>query len=51
MQHHKYSLYDIESMMPWERQAYVILLNNYIEEEKEMMRLDQLQPRNSRTRR
>ena len=34
MQHHKYSLTEIENMMPWERDIYVALLNQYIEEEK-----------------
>ena len=33
MQHHKYSLADIENMMPWEREVYVTLLTQYIEEE------------------
>jgi hypothetical protein len=33
MQHHKYSLTDLENMMPWEREVYVGLLQNYIEEE------------------
>ena len=33
MQHHKYSLTEIENMMPWERDIYVSLLNQYIEEE------------------
>ena len=35
MQHHKYSLSDIENMLPWERDLYVNLLINYLEEEKE----------------
>ena len=35
MQHHKYSLEDIENMMPWEREVYVTLLTQYIEEENE----------------
>jgi hypothetical protein len=35
MQHHKYSLTEIENMMPWERDIYVALLNQYIEEENE----------------
>jgi len=35
MQHHKYSLTEIENMMPWERDIYVTLLQNYIEEENE----------------
>jgi len=33
MQHHKYSLGDIENMIPWERDVYVGLLKNYIEQE------------------
>lgn len=35
MQHHKYNLYDIENMMPWERDIYVTLLKNWIEEEEQ----------------
>ena len=34
MQHHKYSLTEIENMMPWEREVYVNLLRNYLEAEK-----------------
>jgi len=33
MQHHKYSLTELENMMPWEREKYVTLLSQYIEEE------------------
>ena len=33
MQHHKYSLTEIENMMPLERDIYLGLLNQYIEEE------------------
>ena len=33
MQHHKYSLTEVENMMPWERDIYLALLNQYIEEE------------------
>ena len=33
IQHHKYSLTEIEDMMPWERDIYVGLLNQYVEEE------------------
>jgi len=35
MQHHKYSLTEIESMIPWERDVYVNLLVNHIKEENE----------------
>jgi hypothetical protein len=34
MQYHKYSLWEIENMMPWERDVYVALLQNHLEEEK-----------------
>ena len=33
MQFHKYSLTEIENMMPWERDIYVGLLNQWVEEE------------------
>ena len=34
MQHHKYSLSEVENMMPWERDIYVELLKQHIEEQK-----------------
>ena len=34
MQHHNYSLSDLENMMPWEREIYVDMLINHIKEEK-----------------
>ena len=33
MQHHKYSLTELENMIPWEREVYISLLKQYIEEE------------------
>lgn len=33
VQHHKYSLTEIENMIPWEREIYIALLKQYIEEE------------------
>ena len=33
MQFHKYSLTEIENMMPWERDIYLTLLKQHIEEE------------------
>jgi len=33
MQHHNYSLSDIETMMPWEREIYVDMLIKHIKEE------------------
>lgn len=41
MHHHKYSLSELESMMPWEKFVYLDLLKNLIKEENERMR-DQL---------
>ena len=35
MQHHNYSLSDIENMMPWEREIYVQMLIEHLKEEKE----------------
>ena len=34
MQYHKYSLTEIENMVPWERDIYVGLLQSHLEEEK-----------------
>jgi hypothetical protein len=36
MQHHNYSLSDIENMIPWERDIYVSMLVEYIEKENEL---------------
>ena len=33
IQYHKYSLTEIENMMPWEREIYLALLQQYIEDE------------------
>ncbi len=44
MQYHKYSLTEIENMMPWERDIYVALLQQHLEEEK----LKQQQQANAR---
>jgi len=35
MQYHKYSLNEIENMIPWERDIYVSFLNEYVEEERQ----------------
>ena len=34
VQYHKWSLTELENMMPWEREIYIGLLINYLEEEK-----------------
>lgn len=38
MQHHKYSLAELEAMIPWERDIYVNLLIQHIEEENEKIK-------------
>jgi hypothetical protein len=35
MQHHNYSLKELENMVPWEREIYLGLLLNYLKEERE----------------
>ena len=35
MQHHKYSLTELENMMPWEREIYMGLLAQWVKEENE----------------
>ena len=37
MQFHKYSLTELENMLPWEREIYVMLLINYLEEENKRL--------------
>ena len=41
MQHHKYSLTELENMIPWEREVYVNLLSNFIKEENDRIKLKQ----------
>ena len=35
MQHHNYSLTELENMIPWEREIYIGLLMQYLKEEEE----------------
>ena len=41
MQHHKYSLTELENMVPWERDIYVGILNEHIREENERLKQQQ----------
>jgi hypothetical protein len=45
MQHHKYSLTEIENMLPWEREIYISLLIQYMKEENERIKQQQMQNR------
>jgi len=46
MQHHDWSLEEIESMMPWEREVYILQLQKWLEDEKK-----RIEARNSRMKR
>ena len=37
MQHHNYSLEELENMVPWEREIYIGLLMKYLQDEREQM--------------
>jgi len=41
MQHHHYSLTEIEGMIPWEREIYVAMLIEYVREENERIKQEQ----------
>lgn len=45
MQHHKYSLTELENMLPWEREIYVGLLIQYLDEENEKLKQQKLAKR------
>jgi len=38
IQHHKWSLTELENMLPYERQIYVMLLQQWIKEENDRMK-------------
>jgi hypothetical protein len=37
MQHHKYSLTELDNMLPWEREIYVTLLIEHVKKENERL--------------
>lgn len=39
MHHHKYSLTELENMLPWEREIYVSLIIDFIKNENEKLRM------------
>jgi hypothetical protein len=45
MQYHKYTLLDLENMIPFERDLYVTMLIDYIEKENERIQQAQNTPR------
>ena len=40
IQHHGWSLTELENMIPYERQVYVSLLQNWVKEENERIRAE-----------
>ena len=38
MQHHQYSLTELENMMPWEREIYIQMVSNHVEKENERIK-------------
>ena len=42
MQHHNYSLTELENMMPWEREIYLGLLQKFINEENERIEKEKM---------
>jgi len=43
MQNHKYSLTELELMIPWEREIYMTMLIQELKEQKEEMQRQQMQ--------
>tara|TARA_R110002072_G_scaffold1322_21_gene11041 strand:- start:14749 stop:14880 length:132 start_codon:yes stop_codon:yes gene_type:complete len=41
MQEHKYSLTELDNMMPWEREIYITLLIQHVEEENDRIKAQQ----------
>ena len=48
MQHHNYSLGDIENMMPWEREIYVQMVIEYIKDENKRREEEQARQRSNK---
>tara|TARA_B100000809_G_C14935361_1_gene458410 strand:- start:228 stop:365 length:138 start_codon:yes stop_codon:yes gene_type:complete len=40
IQHHKWSLTELDNMIPFERQIYIILLQNWVKEENDRVRAE-----------
>jgi hypothetical protein len=45
MQHHNYSLSELNDMLPWEREVYVAMLKEHIKEENERLKRQRQQRR------
>jgi hypothetical protein len=38
MQHHRWSLTEVDGMMPWEKHIYVDMLNDWVREQEDLAR-------------
>ena len=38
MQHHKYSLTELDNLLPWEKEVYINLLSEFLKEEERRMK-------------
>ena len=43
MQHHKWSISEIEEMMPWERQVYIDLLKDWIKQKEQEIKEQEME--------
>jgi hypothetical protein len=48
MQHHKYSITELENMIPFERDVYILLLSQHIQEENQRIQQQQQQAKGRR---
>ena len=48
MQHHKYSLTELENIMPWEREVYMGLLMQWVKEENERIEKERAKQKQQR---
>lgn len=46
MQHHNYSLSELENMLPWEREVYVAMIVDYIKKENDRLKILQQNQKN-----
>lgn len=50
MEHHHYSLTEIDMMMPWEREIYLTMLLDHMKEQREEQQRRQMQMQSGRRR-
>ncbi|NBW53612.1 MAG: hypothetical protein EBR39_06815 [Betaproteobacteria bacterium] len=48
IKHHNFNVTELENMLPWERETYVLLVIQYLKQEQERQQLEQLAKKKSR---